>query len=115
MPNCYTRNIATLPKRADFLAARRGKSRPATGVVVQIHHRRDTAPPRLGITATRKIGGAVVRNRARRRLRALGHSIIAQHGKTGCDYVLIARYNTHRLPWRMLKQSLTSTLASTGA
>lgn len=46
---------------------------------------------RLGITVTKKIGGAVVRNRMKRRFRALGRSIIALQGQAGHDYVMIGR------------------------
>ena len=103
--------IATLPKRADFLAAQGGHSFASLGVVLQIHHRGDARPPRLGITATRKIGGAVTRNRAKRRLRALGQCLIARYGKPGHDYVLITRYNTARLPWPILRARLTAKLS----
>lgn len=100
-----------LPKRADFLAARDGRSIASLGVVVQIHNRQDQNPPRLGITATRKIGGAVVRTRAKRRLRALGQAVLPGHAKLGHDYVLIARYNTASLPWEKLTDSLVGALA----
>lgn len=103
--------VATIPKRADFLAAQAGTSFASTGVVVQIHKRGDKNPPRLGITATRKIGGAVTRNRARRRLRALGQTLISRYGKPGHDYVLIARYNTAHLPWQTLASNLTAKLS----
>lgn len=46
---------------------------------------------RVGITATRKLGGAVVRNRVRRRLRALAAKVLPELGRSGCDYVLIGR------------------------
>lgn len=78
---------------------------------MQIHNRKDQNPPRFGITATRKIGGAVVRTRAKRRLRALGQAVLPRHAKPGHDYVLIARHNTARLPWQKLTDSLVAVLA----
>lgn len=48
-------------------------------------------PARLGLTASKKVGGAVVRNRAKRRLRALAWDVMARQGRSGWDYVLVAR------------------------
>ena len=49
---------------------------------------------RVGFTASRKVGNAVVRNRAKRRLRAAAAEILARDGRSGTDYVLIARAGT---------------------
>ncbi len=49
---------------------------------------------RVGLTASRRVGNAVRRNRARRRLRALAEKVIPLHAKEGHDYVLIARAGT---------------------
>ena len=46
---------------------------------------------RLGLTVTKKLGGAVVRNRIRRRLRAAARAVFPLHGAQGTDYVLVAR------------------------
>lgn len=46
---------------------------------------------RVGFTATRKLGGAVLRNRIRRRLREAARAIMPEHGESGCDYVLVAK------------------------
>jgi ribonuclease P protein component len=46
---------------------------------------------RVGFTVTRKIGGAVVRNRMKRRFRALAREIIPQQGFAGADHVMIGR------------------------
>ncbi|MDX1710768.1 MAG: ribonuclease P protein component [Rhodovibrionaceae bacterium] len=96
--------LGRLKTRPEFLrvaAARRKAVRP--GVIVQARRRKpeedkaatgDEAPVRFGLTASRKVGGAVVRNRARRRLRAAAEAILPERGQTGVDYVLIARAAT---------------------
>ena len=99
-----------IPKRRDFLAAAKASRLAKPGVVVQMRNRHDDAPPRLGITASRKVGNAVQRNRAKRRLRALGQALLSQHGKQGHDYVLIARYNTNQMAWGALEVALTQAI-----
>jgi ribonuclease P protein component len=81
------------------------------GLVLQMVDRGDDAPPRLGITASRKIGNAVTRNRAKRRLRALGGRFLTQKGLHGHDYVVIARHNTNQLSWPDLEVSFVRALA----
>jgi len=96
--------LATIPKRRDFLlATAKGQRCAVPGLVLQLLNRGDDAPPRLGITASRKIGNAVNRNRAKRRLRALAYHMLGQHGQQGHDYVLIARHNTNKLSWPELE------------
>ena len=86
--------------RADFLrvaAARRSAAGP--GVVLQAADRARIAATlapgiRVGFTASRKVGNAVARNRAKRRLRAAAASVLPDRGRPGTDYVLIARAGT---------------------
>ena len=54
----------------------------------------DGAVARVGFTASRRVGGAVARNRAKRRLRAAAAAVLPDRAKTGRDYVLIARAAT---------------------
>lgn len=62
------------------------------GFVLLVRDRRDDDPAiRLGITVTKKIGGAVVRNRMKRRFRALARQILPESGVAGADHVLIGR------------------------
>lgn len=70
---------------------------------------------RAGFTATKKIGGAVVRNRAKRRLREAARLLLPQHGQRGCDYVFIARSGTTARPWLRLLDDVKSALISLAA
>jgi ribonuclease P protein component len=65
---------------------------------------------RIGFTATRRIGGAVVRNRAKRRLREAAGILAPLHARTGCDYVFIARGGTANRPWARLLDDMKTAL-----
>ena len=81
-----------LQRRADFLAANNGKRAPMPAFVLLVRPRGDDDPVmRLGITVTKKIGNAVVRNRMKRRFRALARELLPAAGLTGADHVLIGR------------------------
>lgn len=86
------RGYSVIKKRSDFLAANRGKRYATPGFVLLVLDRRDDSPAiRLGITITKKVGNAVIRNRMRRRFRALAQEMLADKGKAGADHVLIGR------------------------
>jgi ribonuclease P protein component len=65
---------------------------------------------RIGFTATRRIGGAVVRNRAKRRLREAARALAPLHALPGCDYVFIARGGTAQRPWVRLLDDMKTAL-----
>lgn len=77
------------------------------------HESRETI--RAGFTATRRVGGAVVRNRAKRRLRETARLLLPQFGLPGCDYVFIARNGTALRPWSRLLDDVKSALISLAA
>ena len=70
---------------------------------------------RSGFTATKKIGGAVVRNRAKRRLREAARRLLPELGRSGCDYVMIARGGTATRPWARLIDDVRGALVSVAA
>ena len=86
------RGYSVITKRPDFLAANRGKRYATPGFVLLVKDRQDESTEiRLGITITKKVGNAVIRNRMRRRFRALAQEMLGQNGKAGADHILIGR------------------------
>lgn len=103
--------IERLLRRPQFLAAAKGMSQARGAVVVQRLERDDGDPAvRVGFTATRKVGGAVTRNRAKRRLREAARALTPLYGVPGCDYVFIARMGTADRPWDRLLDDVKSAL-----
>ena len=95
-----------MPARRDFLQARiQGEKALSRGLVIQAT-RRSQDDWRVGLTASKKIGNAVCRNRARRRMRALAREHLAPLARPGVDYVLIARHDTSSCDWQDLVTGL---------
>jgi ribonuclease P protein component len=85
--------LAILAKRADFLKAAKARRAPCPAFLVQARKRRDGEAEgiRVGFTCSKKVGNAVARNRAKRRLREIARHVLPEHGRAGYDYVLIGR------------------------
>jgi ribonuclease P protein component len=84
--------LATIKKRSDFLAANAGLRTTTPGFILLVRDRKDSdTSMRVGFTVTKKIGGAVVRNRMKRRFRALAREIVPAKGIPGADHVMIGR------------------------
>ena len=99
--------IQVLQKRPDFLRAAHGQRHHSKTVIVQKFDRKDGKQIRVGFTCSKKVGNAVLRNRAKRRLRAVAQMTLAQHGQMGCDCVLIGKYNaTAKMPFDRLQSDL---------
>ncbi|MGE3624091.1 MAG: ribonuclease P protein component [Bdellovibrionales bacterium] len=100
-----------LRKRNEFLAAaQNGKKWITQGLILQINTAPEAAAMRYGLTASGKIGPAVQRNRARRRLRSLAVDILPAHARIGYDYVIIARNTTCSRDFAALRQDMVTAL-----
>jgi ribonuclease P protein component len=102
--------IDRLVKRQDFLAAAQARSFAAKGVVVQMRDRKDDKPARLGFTVTKRLGGAVTRNRIKRRLREAARLTLPELAVPGHDYVLIGRASGLERPFSSLQNDIRAAL-----
>ena len=108
--------LVTLTKRADFLAANRGKRAPMPGFVLLVRKRGDDdALARVGFTVTKKIGNAVVRNRMKRRFRSLVRDTFPDFAIPGADHVLIGRSSGIERDYATLAAELKRALAKLSA
>ncbi len=84
--------LTVIAKRADFLRAAQARRQAMPGFVLQARCRGDdSADIRVGYTCSKKIGNAVARNRAKRRLREVARATLPAGGLPGWDYVLVGR------------------------
>src|SRR5438874_3122851 len=103
--------LITLTKRADFVAANGGKRISTPGFLLLVRDREDAdAAMRVGFTVTKKIGGAVVRNRMKRRFRALARELMPTKGVPGSDHVMIGRAKGIERDFGLLRSELESAL-----
>lgn len=99
--------LHTIKKSADFQLASKQSKRWSSGCFTALCRQREDSEGafRLGLTASRKVGGAVVRNRAKRRLREVVRAFIKVHGEDvlkGLDIVIIARTACATAPYDVL-------------
>ena len=103
--------LVTLSKRADFVAANKGQRLSTPGFLLLIRDRKDEDPAiRVGFTVTKKIGNAVVRNRMKRRFRALAREIVPAGGVAGADHVMVGRPSGVEREFAKLRHDLTGAL-----
>ena len=106
--------LPVLTRRADFLAANRGLRVARPGFVLLARPNGGEAM-RFGITVTKKIGNAVVRNRMKRRFRALLRELLPASGLAGHDHVLIGREGGVERDFALLRSELDAALARAAA
>jgi ribonuclease P protein component len=110
--------VVRLRVRPQFVFVRHGRTEKRKALLVQARRRKGDAPgvhAGAGFTATKKIGNAVTRNRAKRRLREAARVLLPQLGKPGWDYVFIARMETADIAWPRLLDDMESALISLAA
>ena len=108
-----TTEVTTLKKREAFLSAARARRQAMTAFVLQARRRAgDDGRIRAGFTCSKKVGNAVARNRAKRRLRSAARAVLPTHGRPGWDYVLIGRREaTAAQPFQQLTEDLATAIA----
>lgn len=104
--------VVRLKNRPQFLFVRSGVSERRKSLVIQARSQTGSIRIGAGFTATKKIGNAVTRNRAKRRLREAARALLPHHGQVGTDYVFIARMNTATIGWQRLLDDMESALIS---
>ena len=102
--------LSVIRKRADFLAANRGLRNARVGFVL-LTRDNEGQGKRFGVTVTKKIGNAVVRNRMKRRFRALARELLPEQGITGADHILIGRQGGIERPFEQLRAEFGKALA----
>ena len=102
-----TPDIYTLKNRTEYLGvAATGFKKPMPGLVLQGKPAESDGDNKIsvGITATKRTGGAVERNRIKRRLRQVIKEVLPSHGRAGYQYVIIGRKNTLKRPYDLLRK-----------
>ena len=106
--------LQVLTKRSDFLMAAKAPRQAMPGLILQARNRNETEHGdaiRVGYTCSKKVGNAVARNRAKRRLREIARNILPVSGRPGWDYVLIGRFKvTAERDFVDLQRDLTNAL-----
>jgi ribonuclease P protein component len=103
--------IGRLKKRSEFLACAKAPACARGAILIQARPRGDDdAGVRAGFTATKRIGGAVERNKAKRRMREAARLILPDHARPGFDYVFIARGGVITREWARLLDDVKSAL-----
>jgi len=111
MPAAVLLRLDVMRKRADFLRAASALRQGTAGFHLQARDRGDSGAVRVGFTCSKKVGNAVARNRAKRRLRAVARDVLPRAGRPGWDYVLVGRAEvTADLPFTTLLADLERAL-----
>ena len=98
--------LGKITKRSDYVKASRGRYIKTSSLFLQKVKRDDKKIPRYGITASKQIGIAVERNRAKRRIRHAIKEVLPKYGKNGYDYVVVATIKTNKVSWKTVLNDL---------
>ena len=98
--------LGKITKRSDYVKASRGRYIKTSSLFLQKVKRDDKKIPRYGVTASKKIGIAVERNRAKRRIRHAIKEVLPKYGKNGYDYVVVATAKTNKVSWKTVLNDL---------
>jgi ribonuclease P protein component len=98
--------LGKITKRSDYVKAARGRYIKTSSLFLQKVKRDDKKIPRYGVTASKKIGIAVERNRAKRRIRHAIKEVLPKYGKNGYDYVVVATTKTNKVSWKTVLNDL---------
>ena len=98
--------LGKITKRSDYVKASRGRYIKTSSLFLQKVKRDDKKIPRYGVTASKKIGIAVERNRAKRRIRHAIKEVLPKYGKNGYDYVVVATTKTNKVSWKTVLNDL---------
>lgn len=113
MPPAVSLRLTTLKNRPDFQRATRSPRVAMPGFILQMRkrHEGEADGVRIGVTCSKKVGNAVARNRAKRRLREIARLSLPTRGRDGTDYVLVGRQGaTATLPFAQLQADLDTAL-----
>ncbi|MDS9946643.1 MAG: ribonuclease P protein component, partial [Planktomarina sp.] len=104
-------SLARMTDRKDFLRMSQGSRVHSKSFVIQSRNRAEDLSVRVGFTCSKKVGNAVSRNRAKRRLREIARQVLPILGLPGYDYVLIGRASvTSSMDFEAMKKELVDAL-----
>lgn len=104
--------LARITKRPEYLAVANTRRKWVTpSFILQAKPGKTDSSPRAGFTTSKKVGNAIARNRARRRLKEAARAILQKKGQAGWDYVFIGREAATHYPYEKMMDDIRWALA----
>ena len=110
LSHVHKAGLPRIVRRADYVFVNKGPRASAATLVAAGRMREGQTGWRVGFTTTKKIGSAVIRNRARRRLKEAARQIMPAHAAPGADYVFFATEQTALAPWPVVLDDMKTAL-----